>query len=722
MTNVGTFNIGFETDVATLINGMNRAANAVTQGSGRIQKSLATAERSVTNLVKGFAGLLTVRGIQSSSDGFTQMANRLRVVSKSQQEFQASLAGVARETFGTVGDTAALYSRLSIATKDLGATQADVLKITQALGQTFRISGASAQETAAASMQLAQGLASGRLQGDELRSVLENNAILGQLLAKELKTNVGALRDMAAQGKVTADVVGNILLKNLNELNAQAAKIAPTFAVAFQVVRDQFSLGFGTKTNEDLQGLATGLAGSSGRAYEFGLLIGDVVNRVVQFGGEIGKVAGFLADLTGGWNTFGFAVQSVMNSIQIAVLTAQAVILKVTEAIYGMIDSVRQLLSGFTTGIGGLYVEAAKYTGFISEDVAKFAQMEFATPDEAGLTALRAGFEAVGKEINGVIAAQDKLEKDTLAGNSFKGLSKGLEPFGPPAPEGTGGGLKPPPGLGDGSEVKKIKDVIEQLKFRNEQIGRGAQEQELYNQLRAAGVSLESQAGQQIKALLEQQSQLQQAQRVIAEERNHYTEQAIKLADDYSDKLERQAETFKQLDDVIEKGIRGQIKSWRDLGQVAVEALQNIIVEQIRAQATANGSGSIAGSLIKGLGGFFGFGGGGGNLKAVSNPNIAGTSYLLPKFAKGGITSGPSLAGEAGPEAVVPLPNGRSIPVDFGSNGGGGIKIGYIDMRGASMEAVAELHRMLTDLKIQMPRMSTAAVQNQFNRNPSFIR
>ena len=116
-----------------------------------------------------------------------------------------------------------------------------------------------ARETAASSIQLAQGLASGRLAGDELRSVLENNVVLGQMLAKAFNTDVGILRDLAAEGKLTGKVVADVLLKNFDALNEKASKIAPTFSRVGQVIKDQFGIGFAKTTKESFGAITIGL-------------------------------------------------------------------------------------------------------------------------------------------------------------------------------------------------------------------------------------------------------------------------------------------------------------------------------------------------------------------------------------------------------------------------------------------------------------------------------
>lgn len=719
MADAGTLNISFNTDVATLINDMRRAGRAVQSGARQMQQSLLKADRAVKTLISGYAGLATVRGIGRISDDYTDLSNKLRVVAKDQGDFEKSLAGVAkisRETFSSLSGTAQTYSRLSIATKDLGYSSQQVLDITKALNQTFRISGASTQETAAASIQLAQGLASGALKGDELRSVLENNAILGNLLAKELNTNVGELRDMAAEGKLTAEIVGGILLRNLEDLNAQAEKIAPTFSKALSVVKDQFALGFGASANSDLQAMATGFAENSSKAYEFGLLLGKVTSDLVGVGREIGKIITLNGELGSAWNLFGFAAQNVLNSIRLGLLLTQRLLLELLEKFTQMIDYVIGYGNRIATDLGRVYVELAAKIGFVDKELVQFAEAKDYSGNAKGIEVLRAGMTAVSQEIDEVSAKQKQLTKDFLAGDSFSGLKAGNDSgvYGPVIPPGasvpSAGSAK---GLSD--EAKKIKAVVEQLKFRNEQMGRNEKEQEVYNQIRAAGVSIDSQAGQQIAVLVDQYYTMQDALASAAETQKKFSDKASEAIQDHIDR-------YKILDSVVEQSIRGQISSWKDLGSAIVSELQNILVAQLQLGSSSGSGGSAFSSLLSIGSSLLGFGGG---LSSSSLSLASGSSALFPSgislFATGGVTDKPAIFGEAGAEAAVPLPDGRRIPVDLRGGGASGGTF-YIDARGADSAAIARLEATITSINGNLEKRSVAAVANEASRNPSFLR
>lgn len=114
-----------------------------------------------------------------------------------------------------------LFGRMTLAAKDLGATRSEVLKLTDTIQKFAVAGGSSAQEAASGAQQLGQALASGVLQGDELRSILENMPLLARALADGLNTSVGRLRDMGAAGELTSQRVFQAIVSQ----SAQADKM-----------------------------------------------------------------------------------------------------------------------------------------------------------------------------------------------------------------------------------------------------------------------------------------------------------------------------------------------------------------------------------------------------------------------------------------------------------------------------------------------------------------
>lgn len=137
------------------------------------------------------------------------------------------LLGLARQTGVSVEESAATFTRFKVAAADVGATNAQVVQLIGGIQKFGIISGLSTQEMTNGVRQLAQGLAAGRLQGQDLRAVLEDMPQLGQALARELGTSIGNLRKMGEEGKLTAENVFPALLRVVADVDQKFAQMPP---------------------------------------------------------------------------------------------------------------------------------------------------------------------------------------------------------------------------------------------------------------------------------------------------------------------------------------------------------------------------------------------------------------------------------------------------------------------------------------------------------------
>lgn len=183
----------------------------------------------------GTAAVAAVR----AGDELTQTLSRLASATGSAQAAVAvydQLYRLSLQTGQAVGDTAAAFGRFAIATREVGATNEQALALTRTLQQAAIVAGASGQEAASAALQLGQALASGVLQGDELRSLLEAMPNLAQALARELGVSVGELRRLGAEGQLTADRVMPAILRAGEQIREQFEQMPPSLARGFSAV------------------------------------------------------------------------------------------------------------------------------------------------------------------------------------------------------------------------------------------------------------------------------------------------------------------------------------------------------------------------------------------------------------------------------------------------------------------------------------------------------
>ena len=187
---------------------------------------------------------VSISHIIATADQMQNLASQIRLATSSTEQFHAvqtelrAIANEQRSSFDAVVD---LYSNSQRSLSALGKSQQDVINFTRNMTMAMNVGGRSAQAQAAALTQLGQALASGVLRGDEFNSVAEQAHILMDLIAKEMGVTSNAIRDLAKDGKITADVVYNAVAKATDSLSAMSAKMPTTVSQALQVIKNEYN-------------------------------------------------------------------------------------------------------------------------------------------------------------------------------------------------------------------------------------------------------------------------------------------------------------------------------------------------------------------------------------------------------------------------------------------------------------------------------------------------
>ncbi|WP_052959638.1 tape measure protein [Pseudomonas lundensis] len=241
--------------------------NVVGDQTTRSMNGAGNAARAAGSAFAALGAGQVAREIVRLTDAFKSMQGSLALVSAStgaaSQAFSA-LLGMANNTGSSLESTVALYTRLANATKGVGYSQEQLLNVTDAINKAFVVSGATAQEASNAAIQLSQGLAAGALRGEELNSVMEQGPRITRALADYLGVTNGQIRAMAAEGKITAEVVTNALLRSLSSLNEELDRMPRRFEQASTALKNNFLAAVGQVDIDPLissvDALATSLA------------------------------------------------------------------------------------------------------------------------------------------------------------------------------------------------------------------------------------------------------------------------------------------------------------------------------------------------------------------------------------------------------------------------------------------------------------------------------
>ena len=254
--------------------------------------------------IASITGGISFAGIAKASDENSLRNSRLGMVTN-------DVAGLKQKTFKASQSSGADYgaqldsiAKLKMLTKGL-FNDDEAVKFTSTLDKAFKVSGTGAEEAKSAMYQLNQAMTSGKLQGDEFRSVMENAPILAQKIAESMGVSMGELKKLGSEGKITSDVIKNAVLGSADEIEAQYSKMPLTFGKVWQQAQNagqQAMDGLLTKVNQllntpagqkmaqDLQGAFTGLAGIANGALDgivniFGKLnFGPLIGPIQQIG------------------------------------------------------------------------------------------------------------------------------------------------------------------------------------------------------------------------------------------------------------------------------------------------------------------------------------------------------------------------------------------------------------------------------------------------------
>lgn len=278
------------------IRGLGAGAKDAAAGLGGVGSALGSLKR----IVAGGALLALGREAIRTADAYTELTNRIRVVTRSEREavaVRSDLFQIANRTRGSVTSLSEVYGRLALTTESLGLSQREVLQLTESLQQATVLSGASAQSASAALIQLSQGLGAGALRGEELNSVLENTPVIAQVIADQLGVNIGQLRKMGAEGKITGRQVVDAFASAREELAQRFGKAVPTVAQAMTVLKNTTvelagELSTATGLSASLASTITDLANNTGDAIPEIVALTKSLTNLSQFKGLFGDIFG----------------------------------------------------------------------------------------------------------------------------------------------------------------------------------------------------------------------------------------------------------------------------------------------------------------------------------------------------------------------------------------------------------------------------------------------
>lgn len=247
-----------EMDVQGLLVGQRQVNARLDEMEGRFNatgKAVGSTEKAFSSLSRvaiSLSAALSVQQVAQYANAWVDVNNKLvNAVRPTEQlaDVTQRVFDISQETRSGLEATATLYGRLERATRSAGTSTEDLAKLTTTINKGLVVSGATAEEASSTMIQLSQALASGVLRGEEFNSISENGSRLAVALADSLGVTVGQLRAMAAEGKLTTDVVVKGLLSQGDVIAKEFGNTIQTMGQAFQIAGNNITKFIGESTS-----------------------------------------------------------------------------------------------------------------------------------------------------------------------------------------------------------------------------------------------------------------------------------------------------------------------------------------------------------------------------------------------------------------------------------------------------------------------------------------
>jgi tape measure domain-containing protein len=666
-----------------------RAGTAIKGGLDKAARSadkFADKMGNLRNVLVGIGVAEFTRRIVQQAATFEQTQLRLKLLSEEFGEFdrvQELVRRNAKDFNLSLQESSSAFSDIFARLRPLGVSLDDIQKVYAGFNATALASGTSALEASAAFRQLSQALGSGRLQGDEFRSISEQLPGILSLVADEMGVQEGQLRELAKQGKITADVLINALAEGF-EVNAEKIKalIAQSPAQKFQALNNAVK-GLSTSLGQSLlpvlvpvvekitelvkifDNFPTEVKAVAAAAVGIAGALAIVLPTLAVFIKSAGVVAGVIAKIGGA----AVLAKAALIALPILVIAQHygKMAIKANEAAVAQEELNKALNTGNYETAQRLLNKELERNLDLQEKRDELVQRigsRGAGARNRSLLDLNAQLEQSGKNINMLVDRMQDLGKpkteiklpsildtDTegdpdRGGDINQRLSRRLELLQITSDEERAIKRLEHERADTLAEINKIENATKRI--QNRELVDSIFQQES-DKIRAEFAQKRYDA--YVKTL-ENIYEQADATEILTFKQKELSDEAVRLAD--------------TINNEILTGIQGMIEGTRTLGDVASNILRKLANQFLETAIMGKqGSGGIAGSLLNVVGSLFG---GGGSVKGpgdFTSPEVKTADIdFSSAFAKGGRppVGKAALVGERGPELFVPSRAGTIVP------------------------------------------------------------
>lgn len=238
-----------EADVSGLLKAQgkaNKSLDSIGNSATNAAKKMDELQTNINRVAGAIAASLVVdwgKAFLVAADNMSQLNARIERLTGSAataSQTMQNLMRISSATGGSLQDTAKLWETLSTALRDTGATNGQIIQLTETLQKIGRIGGSSSEEMANALRQFGQSISSGTVRAEEFNSILEQMPGLARQIAAGMGVSIGELRQLMLDGKLTAEDALNAIQKQTGSVNAEFEKLPRTLSQANTALTNSF--------------------------------------------------------------------------------------------------------------------------------------------------------------------------------------------------------------------------------------------------------------------------------------------------------------------------------------------------------------------------------------------------------------------------------------------------------------------------------------------------
>lgn len=249
---------GYSSQIKKIVENTDKAAKTILGASkntdgfngslGRTGATADVANSSLSRLVKTVVSLAAAKKGMDLADTYTNTNARLSMITGSleeQRNLQKDIFAAADRSRGDYIEMANAAAKLKMLAGGTFGSNLEAVGFTELLTKSLKVSGASTAEQNSAFLQLTQAMTSGKLQGDEFRSVMENAPMVADAIAQYMGKSKAELKDLSSDGVITADIIKGAMFQAADEINGKFSQMPPTFADTWQKIKNAGTQAFG---------------------------------------------------------------------------------------------------------------------------------------------------------------------------------------------------------------------------------------------------------------------------------------------------------------------------------------------------------------------------------------------------------------------------------------------------------------------------------------------